>query len=382
MRILLALILASTTLGAQTQNVEVDPITCWWRTTATSVRVGEPFTVILTCAVLQTEAARVVPDESRLDPAVVQLPPFEVLGGSRARDVTTTTRRFIQYDYRLRVIAENVFATTVNLPALEIGYRIESRVGSGESVQGRDQSYALPQLAIRVLSTVPDTATDIREAPVATFAEIEDVSFRGSMLRVSAWVLVALGTLLLVLALVTAVRRRRAVSPRARLLPDTAILQGVRRELAAIRDQARSGWTSDLAGRAQAALRIVAAYALGRPVTQTLTTAPARKQTPVAQRWSTAKRRATSSDVATAESATDGQLAIHGRFGRSALVFAAITAEHADDELREALARFAAARYGRNGSFDAKLDDGIDAGLRIVDRLIASRPLWERLWPR
>src|SRR5918996_4776107 len=91
-------------MALQTQNVEVEPVTCWWRTSATSVRVGEPFTVILTCSLLQADAARAIADESRLDPSVVQLPPFEVVGGARANDLTTAGRRFVQFEYRLRTI--------------------------------------------------------------------------------------------------------------------------------------------------------------------------------------------------------------------------------------------------------------------------------------
>jgi hypothetical protein len=215
---------------------------------------------------------------------------------------------------------------------------------------------------MRVLSTVPDNAVDIREAPVVTFKDIEDVAFRGSAMRVTAWVLLALGTLLLLLALAGAWRRRRSAAPRTRLLPDAAILQGVRRELESIREQSRGGWTSDLAGRALAALRIIGAYAAGRPVAQKV-------------------RRARSLDRATT-APLDGQLAVNGRFGTSALIWAAVTAQHADEELKEALARLAAARYGRDGKFDAKLDDSLDAGIRVADRLISNRPTWERLWPR
>ena len=42
--------------GGATINVEADPIRCWWRTSASAVRVGEPFTVVLTCAVVENEA--------------------------------------------------------------------------------------------------------------------------------------------------------------------------------------------------------------------------------------------------------------------------------------------------------------------------------------
>jgi hypothetical protein len=375
MRILIAILLASAAMAAQTQNVEVEPITCWWRTTATAVRIGEPFTVILTCSVLQTEAARVIPDESRLEPSVVQLPPFEVIGGSHAKDVTTAGRRFFQYDYRLRAIAENVFGTTASLPALEITYRVESRVAAGDQVQGRDQTYALPQLAVRVLSTVPDAAIDIREAPVATFKEVEDVGFRGTVMRVTGWVLVAIGALLVLLAIAGAAQRRRTTRSRARLLSDVAILRGVRSELESIREQSRGGWTSDLAGRALAAIRIVAAYVAGRPVTQHLLARGKSTSGPVAPSPGVVQ-------PVRATTATDGQLTITSRFGGSALVSAAMTGEHAGDELKDALARFAAARYGREAAFDARLDDDLETAMRTVDRLVAGRPALERLWPR
>ena len=362
MRTVIALLLASAAVAAQTEKVEVDPIECWWRTSATGVRIGETFTVILTCSVLESDAARVVPDESRLDPGVVQLPPFEVVGGTRAKDVTTAGRRFFQYSYQLRVIAENVFATTVSLPALEITYKTESRADLGDSVAGRDQSYALPALAIRVLSIVPDTALDIREAPVATFGEIEDVGFRGSAMRVGGWVLLALGGLMLVLALLSLLRRRSIDTPKSRHLSDAVILRGVRQELMSVQDQSRSGWTSDLAGRALSALRVVGAYAGGRHVSQRVTNV--------------------TSSPGSSKVASDGQVAVSGRLGTSALVSAATTAQHVEDELREALSAFAAARYGRDETFDSKLDDGLEKGIRVTDRLLAQRPALERLWKR
>ena len=63
--------------------IEVEPITCWWRTSATAVRTAEPFDVRLTCSVVETESkGKVVPDFSKLDPTVVQLPPYEALGAA------------------------------------------------------------------------------------------------------------------------------------------------------------------------------------------------------------------------------------------------------------------------------------------------------------
>ena len=343
-------------LRAQTENVETEPVTCWWRTSATSVRAGEPFTVILTCALLQTEAARAIADESRLEPSIVQLPPFEVVGGARAKDLTTAGRRFVQFEYRLRTIAENVFAAEVALPPLELTYRVESRVAGGDSLAGRDRTYALPSLTIRVLSLVPDTAQDIREAPVATFAEIEAGQSSGTTFRVAGLALLALGVLVLALAIAGAMRRRRAARlPSQRMLSAAAILSGVRRELAAVQEQVRSsGWTSDLAGRALTAIRIVTAYATDRPVTQRLTSAGS-------------------------VTSSTGELVVSRRTGPSATVSSAVAATE-DDELRDALAYLATARYGREPAVEARLDEALEVGLRRTDLVMARRPWTEKLW--
>ena len=36
---------------------------------------------MLTCQVVETDTTKVVPDQSKLDPSVVQLQPFEIIGG-------------------------------------------------------------------------------------------------------------------------------------------------------------------------------------------------------------------------------------------------------------------------------------------------------------
>ena len=77
-----------------------------------------------------------MPDFSKLDPTVVQLPPFEVLGGTHAADLMTPGKRFFQYDYRLRLMSEDLFGGDVPIPPLEIAYRIESQVTGGETVAG------------------------------------------------------------------------------------------------------------------------------------------------------------------------------------------------------------------------------------------------------
>src|SRR5437762_9266225 len=90
--------------GQAPTSIEADPIRCWWRTSASAVRVGEPFSLILTCAVVENESTTIVPDQSRLEPAAMQLPPFEVVGGQREPDLRSDQRRFFQYQYSLRLI--------------------------------------------------------------------------------------------------------------------------------------------------------------------------------------------------------------------------------------------------------------------------------------
>ena len=111
--------------------------------------MGEPFGLTLTCSVVDTESMTVVPDLSRLDPTVVQLPPFEILGGTHPGDLVTPGRRFFQYDYRLRLIGEDLFGADAVVPPLEISYRVESTVEGGDTVQGRDLTYALPRASIK-----------------------------------------------------------------------------------------------------------------------------------------------------------------------------------------------------------------------------------------
>src|SRR5262245_14995604 len=146
------------------ENVEVEPVTCWWRTRVSSVRVGEPFALLLTCSILETDAAKAVVDRSRLGTASVQFPPFEVMGGSQADDHLTPGRRFIQYEYLLRIVNEDSFGRDIAIPEMEISYRIESKVQQDASVQGREQTYILPPLPLRVQTLVPDTARHIRES--------------------------------------------------------------------------------------------------------------------------------------------------------------------------------------------------------------------------
>ncbi|MBI3401236.1 MAG: hypothetical protein HY048_07420 [Acidobacteria bacterium] len=258
-------LLAACVSPAAAQTAQTDPLQCWWRTSTGAIRVGEIFTTVLTCAVLETDAATVVVDQSKLEPSVMQFAPFEVLGGTYGADLRTGARRFFQYQYRMRLIAENQFGKDVALPETKISYRVQSHVGDKTSIEGRDQSYIMPAQSVRVQSLVPADATDIRDASAETFADIDQRAFRSNLFLVVGGVLFALAGLLALLALVrVASKFRRPVEVQDQLIGDATILRGVGREFAAVRrEREGGGWTPELVTRALAALRVAATYAGG-----------------------------------------------------------------------------------------------------------------------
>jgi len=362
--------------SARAQNVETDPLQCWWRTSAGAVRVGEPFTVVLTCAVLETEAATVVVDQSRLEPSVVQFAPFEVLGGSHGADLRTDQRRFFQYVYRMRLIAENLFGRDVSLPETKLSYHVQSKMGERQAaLQGRDQTYLLPSQSVRVMSLVPADATDIRDTAGETFGDLDERAFRANLFTIIGGVLFTLAGLMALLALVRLARRYRKTSTATeRLMTDQAVLRGVGRELAYVRRERDSGgWTPELAGRALAALRIAGTYLVGRPVSLM----PANKLTaegqdvPEAGRlilragWPRPKRIAVSGAV-TSLTMTRELARGTANARRIALL----------ESLGRALSTFTTAHFGREGTLD---EGALDESLGTA-REVLSRAKLEQLW--
>lgn len=341
---LLASLVSTPAAFAQTGTdlVEVEPIKCWWRTSTSAVRTGESFDVRLTCAVVETEAAKVVPDLSKLDPTVVQLPPFEVTGGTHAGDLVTVGKRFIQYDYRMRLIAEDAFGADVAIPPLEVTYRVESKVAGGESVQGRELSYALPRASVKLISVVPDDTSDIREAPASAFSDIESRDSRAALFRTTATILFALGGVMVVLILIGLLRSKTKTTAASRaFLSPRAILRHAASELNDVQRAGRGGWTPELSGRALSAARIAGSYASGRSVGQR--------------------------PVGTNDPLVDGALLVGRGLGRAKMyVSGSVTAESATDAtLVEALKAMTIARYGRDGQ-RVDMDDAIAAAIRIT----------------
>ena len=73
-------------------------------------------------------------------------------------------------DYQLRIISPDAIGRDVNVPPLTISYRVHSRVGAAATLEGRDLSYLMPTMPIKVLSLVPADAADIRDGSEASLA--------------------------------------------------------------------------------------------------------------------------------------------------------------------------------------------------------------------
>ncbi len=358
--------LAAVSAQNQTQTTKADPIQCWWRTSAGAVRVGETFSAVLTCAVLETPDVKVVPDQSKLEPSVVQFAPFEVTGGSHAADLRTDDRRFFQYEYKLRLLAENLFGKDAQIPETKISYRVQSHTGQAaaagggngpkETIEGRDQTYLMPPMSVRVLSLVPADASDIRDAGSEGFGDLDQRAFRANLLTVVGGVLF-----------------------------DSTVLRAVSRELNAVqREREGSGWSPALAGRALAALRVASSYALRRRVAKEARSSVDQRQVETVGR----------------KNVLDGQLLLNTGWRRKPIVVSAsatpqnIAREIAKismgngggrrveqlQSLHDALVRFTAAEYGQQasgGTFDDRaLDESMAASGRILRRLTI-----EQTWP-
>lgn len=349
--------------------VAVEAMQCWRRIASHAVHVGERFDMVLTCAVVDTETARVVPDLAWLEPETLGVSPFEVLDGERYDDVVRGPRRFFQYRYALRIIGEDYFGLDVELPPLELRYRIERSIDGGTATEGRELAYVLPPESIRVLSLVPATAVDIRELPGETFGDVEARLFRANLTGIAA---IAIGVVAAGVLLLGAVRVRRewrgVAAVREDGVPAWRVARTALGELRAVRDAtAARGWTGDLVARALAALRIAAALAIGRPV---------------AQRAGGAAGDGTTVDP-------EGRLPVRrGLFGGvTVFVSSALTERDVDRELprvraestegapavealRAGLAGFAGARYGAAAEAPGdSLTVGLEAGIVALQSL-------------
>ncbi|MFN2447368.1 MAG: hypothetical protein ABR606_17505 [Vicinamibacterales bacterium] len=356
------LVPAMTSAQPTTEDVEVEPLRCWWRASAGSVRVGQPFQVVLTCAVVETASTRVVPDQSRLDASVLQLPPFEVVGGTRAEDLRTVGERFFQYEYTLRLLAEEAFARDVPVPSLSISYRIETRTGQGGASQGREQIYELPPIPLRVASLVPIEANDIRELPPMTLAQIEARAFRASSMRLGAIVLFSVGALVVLAGLVGAARQGRVATEVRREVGERAILRRAEQVLLDVQRQRRhDGWTPDLVSRTIAALRVVASLASARAISQRPLS---RGQTPADGEIRVDDRMRRASVAVSGSATATSSLTQSSPAGAHESLFGHVA---------DGLLRLDRARYGRESNAEPDVERAVESGAKLARRLASDR---------
>ena len=373
--ILLALVLALT-LGTPvatqptTDETAIDALQCWRRVSQPAVFVGQRFTMTVTCQAVDTSRATTLPNEAALEPQTIDVAPFEVLEGEQYDSVRTGPYRFFQYRYTLRLITESNFGLDLEIPAIELPYRIERRLDDAPALLGRELTYILPPEPVRILSLVPQAIVDIRDLPPATLGAADRRNFRASLLTflatlfgLAAMSVVAVGCVRLAHA-----RTSGTIRPATRL-PLPLVAHRVLRELTKLRaETANQGWTVEFTERALSAIRVAGSVALAEPVAQ--------------------------SSVPDGIPARTGQLTI--RYGilrpQTAAISSGLTAttllrrlalaqsgsvridEGAIIDLSEALAIFTAARYRRpNGPIAEpqalQLVQALESSLKRVQRL-------------
>ena len=372
-----------------------------------AVYVGERFDLLVTCSVAETPAARAVPDLAGLEPESLPVSPFEVLEGERYDDLVRGPRRFFQYRYSLRIIGEEYFGADVELPPLDVRYRIERSLDGESATAGRELTYVLPPEPVRVLALVPADGADIRELPGETFGDAEARLFRANLTALGAAVL-ALAALAAALAAGLGLYRRRGgTTAGAAILPEWRVADGALDELAAVRQEVvRDGWSAVTVGRAVAAFRVAGAVALGQP--------------PAVGAGNDRPRSGGAGDHRAGVGAGDvreGQLLVRRGRKRAAgavRISSAVTPErlegalpelrprrprdaHLAEIVRDALRRFGAVRYGRPGDIPAEplteqLDRAAEAlavraregapAVRRIGPLRRAVEAWERAWAR
>ena len=354
----------------QPGDVETDPIRCFWKTDRSSVIVGERFTLVLTCGIIETDRIKAVPDFNQLEPSTIGLLPFEVVKGVRHEDVKSAPWRYIQYEYTVRTIAEGLFDKDLNIPPVKITYHIQSSIGGGST--GRDQTYQLPPIPMRIASLVPAKNSDIRDAAQNTFAEIENRRVRATGELVVAAIAFGFAVVLLGLAVVRVVGRYRVRTPAAeRTLGLSAVLRGVLAEARRVKDDAAGGWTPELVSRALTVLRIGGAVALGRPVTQAIVDSDAapREGQLALRKGLLRSRRSLVSNATTPQTITRVRAKTNGRMD-----------PHTEELLKqfeESLTVLSAARYGRSATVQSsELDSAFENGVEALKKLRVAR-----MWP-
>jgi hypothetical protein len=348
---LAALVLSGTVRAADASADPIrqqEPLQCWWRTSAGAVRIAEPFALLLTCAINESNHQQVVVDHAKLSPDALPVAPFEVIGGGSLTESQSGGQKFFQRVYRVRILTETM-GTDIQIPSVIVSYQFETESPAGGQSRGIERRHELPPLPMRVVSLVPAEADDIRDAAIDTFDVVDDAAFGASLYSTAGLVLMGVGAIGLVVALATGFRARQPTNAGPGPLEDRLILRLVARELQGIRAaRDQQEWTPALVARALASTRVVVGYVMRRP--PSLRTVEAHSQVP------------------------EGGLVHSDRRGRRTLIASTLTAAALQGNedaqriaIREALAGLTRMHYGREKALDpGALDTGLDATLEAL----------------
>ncbi|MEE2638954.1 MAG: hypothetical protein VYE68_17175 [Acidobacteriota bacterium] len=336
----------SASAGAQPTDdtTAVDALRCWRRASRNAVFVGQQFTMTVTCRLVDTDTARTQLDPAALEPATLDVAPFEVLSGERFDDVSIGPYRFLQYQYTLRLVSER-FGDDVELPAIEADYRIERRLGDSPGLLGRELNYVLPPEPVRLVSLVPDSMVAIRDLPPVTLGTSETREFRANLLSLLAGFFGLAAIAVVGFGAARIVRDRAGDLPRReRRLPPATMARCALDELTRVRHvTVQRGWTPEQTGHALAALRVASALASSHPVAHVFVddnASPRNGQLRLRAGWPRPRVALISSGL-TASSLINGDSS--DRHG----VRAGGTTERVTGDFSRALSLFTRARYGR-----------------------------------
>jgi hypothetical protein len=271
---------AQTSPGASYGNVEMvaaDALSCWWKSDKSAVRVGEEFTATLTCRLAETGRERTVVNESLLDPSVLALPPYQVKDGRHYKDIIRVlpgpdgpvTFRSVQYTYTVKLMGEGFFGKDLPLPPLEIHYHIDLVTNRDVVTPGKERTYVLSPLPMRIQSLVPKAAIAIRDAGYETFGDIEGRRRSAVVAFMAAGIFLLLPLLVLPPILVRAVHGKRKSVFNGTVFRDKDLSRRLAGELDHVEKHCRTAsWDEASIGTVLSVFRVGGALAIGRRVAQ------------------------------------------------------------------------------------------------------------------
>jgi hypothetical protein len=263
--------------GEKTEAVAADALSCWWKSDKSSVRIGEEFTVALTCRSAETGRERAVLNESLLDPNVLALPPYQVKNGRRYKDIIRVlpgpdgpvTFRHVQYAYTVKLIGEEFFGKDVPLPSLDIRYHIDLVTNKDTVTPGKERTYILSPLPMRIQSLVPKSSNAIRDAGNETFGDIEGRRRSAVIAFMAAGLFLLLPLLVLLPILVRTVRGKQESVFNGTVFHDKDLPRRLAGELDRIEKKRRTAsWDEASIATVLSVFRVGGALATGRRVAQ------------------------------------------------------------------------------------------------------------------